>query len=33
MGDGSQREAGGQAERMLGVISGPREEDWRAGLV
>ena len=32
MGEGSKRRAGGQAVRRLGVISGPREEDWGAGL-
>ena len=32
MGEGSERGAGGQAVRGLGMISGPREEDWGAGL-
>ena len=31
MGKGSERGDGGHAVRRLGVISGPREQDWGAG--
>ena len=30
MGKGSERGAGGHAVRRLGVISGPREQEWEA---
>ena len=32
LGEGSEREAGGHAVRRLGMILGPIEEDWGAGL-